>query len=60
MDLRAFDLVSLYACPQKVRNDNSEIVSENARESRVIVVEGWFPHISALGSIIISKVNIYY
>ena len=35
-------------------------LSGDARESRVEVVEGGFPRISARGYIIISKVNIYY
>ena len=35
-------------------------LSGDARESRVEVVEGGFPCISARGYIIISKVNIYY
>ena len=33
--LRAFPLVALPACPRKVRNGNCEIVSGDARESRV-------------------------
>ena len=35
-------------------------LSGDARESRVEVVEGGFPCISARGYIIISKANIYY
>ena len=42
------------------RNGNCEIVSRDARESRVEVVEGGVPRISARGYIIISKVYIYY
>ena len=58
--LRAFPLVALPACLQKVRNGNFDIVSGDARDSRVEVVERGFPRISARGYIIISKVNIYY
>ena len=45
---------------RKVINCNCDIVSRDAIESRVEVVEGEFPRISARGYIIISKVHIYY
>ena len=48
-------------CCENGRNGNCEIVSGDARESRVEVVEGGVvPRISARGYIIISKVYIYY
>ena len=55
-DLRAFPLLF---CENR-RNENRDIVGRDARESRVKVVEGELPRISAQGYIIISKVKIYY
>ena len=49
----------LFRC-ENGRNGNSDIVSGDARESRLEVVERGFPRISARGYIIISKVKIYY
>ena len=54
-----FPLFCFTAClPEKLINDNCKIVSRDAREIRVKVVEGGLPHISARRSIIFLKVHI--
>ena len=52
--LSAFPCVML----KNGRNGNCNIVSGDARESRVEVVEGGYPQIGARGYIIVSKTKI--